>query len=72
MINPIVIFIIIIVLILLLDWRVLRTLPSSNRWLACSVLILSLAIFVWAVIYEDSIRPTVWIARIIERWAPFD
>ncbi|HEY2494582.1 MAG TPA: hypothetical protein VGI33_16955 [Paenibacillus sp.] len=71
MTNLVVIFLVIMALILLLDWKVLRTLPPSNRWLTCSMLILSLVIFIYNLKFEKRMPPTVWIGRIIERWAPF-
>ncbi|AJS60457.1 hypothetical protein [Paenibacillus sp. IHBB 10380] len=72
MTNLVVIFLVIMALILLLDWKVLRTLPPSNRWLTCSMLILSLAIFIYNLKFEKRMHPTVWMGRIIERWAPFE
>lgn len=71
MTNLLVIFLVVIAVILLLDWKVLRTLPSSNRWLACSILILSLGIFIYNLKFEKRMHPTVWLGRIIEQWAPF-
>ncbi|MEC0092434.1 hypothetical protein [Paenibacillus macquariensis] len=61
-----------IVLILLLDWKVLRTLPSANRWIACSLYVLSLGIFMYNLKFDNNITPTEWIGHIIRKWAPFE
>ncbi|OAB42849.1 hypothetical protein [Paenibacillus glacialis] len=72
MISLSLIFASLIVLILLLDWKVLRTLPPSNRWIACSLFVLSLGIFMYNLKFDRNISPTVWVGQIIKKWVPFD
>lgn len=72
MISLSLMFAFLIVLILLLDWKVLRTLPSSNRWIACSLFVLSLGIFMYNFKFDNNISPTEWVGQIIKRWAPFE
>jgi len=65
------IFVVIISLILVLDWKVLRTLPRSNRWIACSLFVLSLGILIYNIKFDKVISPTAWIGRMIKHWMPF-
>ncbi|OAB37881.1 hypothetical protein PMSD_08505 [Paenibacillus macquariensis subsp. defensor] len=66
------ILVVIIALILLLDWKVLRTLPPSNRWIACSLFVLSLGIFIYSMNFDKVISPTAWIGLMIKHWTSFE
>ncbi|OAB47621.1 hypothetical protein [Paenibacillus antarcticus] len=65
------IILVIIALILWLDWKVLRTLPRSNRWITCSLFVLSLGILIYSIKFDKVISPTAWIGQMIKLWMPF-
>ena len=71
MTNLSLLLIVLIVLILWLDWKVLRTLPPSNRWVACSLFVLSVGIFIFSLKFDKTISPTAWLGKIIKHWMPF-
>lgn len=71
MINLSLLLIVLIVLILWVDWKVLRTLPTSNRWVVSSLFVLSIGIFIFNLKFDKAISPTAWLGRIIKQWMPF-
>lgn len=71
MIKLLTIYIISALIILLIDWKVMRTLAPINRWLTVAFLIIGFGIWDYSLHYKHVVYGSVWIGSILKRFIPF-